>query len=437
MIDWNPPPVPRKSQPSTATHQPPSLLRARFVVPIRRVPIEDGDVVVEGERIAAVGAWRWMRRRFSGHITDLGDSILLPGFINAHCHLDYTGMAGLFPPPKSFCAWIKSLTTEKSCWTGSDFAESWLVGAKMLLRSGTTTVLDVEAFPELLPDLWPTTPLRVISFLEMTGVRSRREPEAILAEAVERIESLPASRCGAGLSPHAPYSTTPGLIKHVGTIARRRKWRVVTHVAESATEFQMFKHGRGEMFDCLLRSRRDMSDCGGISPAQHLAKNGLLGPNLFAIHVNHLAHGDAALLARKRVSVVHCPRSHDYFGHERFPLRTLAKAGVNLCLGTDSLATVRKRPHQKVELNMFDEMRTFAAKHPGVIPRRILQMATVNGARALALAGRAGELVRGANADCIVLPCPRKVADIFEVVLHHTGDASASMIAGQWAIAPN
>ena len=426
--------MPIRVQPSSILHPPSSIFRARIVVPIRRAPIEDGAVVIAGQGIAAVGRWRSIRRRFSGPVTDLGDSVLLPGLINAHCHLDYTGMAGLFPPSKSFCDWIKSITTEKSDWTYSDFAKSWLDGAKMLLRTGTTTVADIEAVPQLLPDLWHATPLRVISFLEMTGVRSRREPEAILAEALGKIESLPPGRCAAGLSPHAPYSTTPGLLRHAAAIARRRRWRIVMHVAESATEFEMFKHGRGEMFDWLARSQRDMSDCGRLSPVQHLAKIRLLGPNLLAVHVNYLAPGDAELLARKRVSVVHCPRSHDYFRHEAFPRRTLAKAGVNICLGTDSLATVRKHPRPQLELNMFLEMRAFAVKHPGVPAKQILQMATANGARALGLAGKAGELVRGANADLIALPCHRKVGDIFEAVVHHAGDVSASMISGRWVI---
>jgi len=403
---------------------------------MRRAPLEDGAVVIAGDRIAAVGRWRSIRRRFAGSTADLGDAVLLPGLINAHCHLDYTGMAGMFPPTKSFCDWIKSITTEKSCWTCSDFARSWLDGAKMLLRAGTTTVADIEAAPQLLPDCWLATPLRVLSFLEMTGVRSRREPKAILTEAVEKIEALPSGRNAAGLSPHAPYSTTPDLLKHTAVIARRKRWRIVTHLAESATEFEMFKHGRGEMFDWLKRNQRDMSDCGEHSPVQHIAKTGLLAANLLAVHVNYLAAGDAELLARKRVSVVHCPRSHDYFRHEAFPRRTLAKAGANLCLGTDSLATVRKHPRSQLELNLFLEMRAFAVKHPGVRPKQILQMTTVNSARALGLSGKVGELVCGANADLIALPCPRKIGDSFESILHHTGDVSASMIAGQWALAP-
>src|SRR6266516_1763479 len=119
----------------------------------------------------------------------------------------------------------------------------------MLLRSGTTTVGDIEALPELLPEVWDATPLRVISFLEMTGVRSRRDPELILQDALARIEALPHRRCAAALSPHAPYSTPPRLLRLAAAAARQRKLRVATHVAESATEFEMFRHGRGEMFD--------------------------------------------------------------------------------------------------------------------------------------------------------------------------------------------
>ena len=85
----------------------------------------------------------------------------MPGLINAHCHLDYTHMAGLFPPRKSFCDWIKLITTEKGLWTRSDFVKSWIEGADMLVHSGTTTVADIEALPELLPEVWNATPLRV------------------------------------------------------------------------------------------------------------------------------------------------------------------------------------------------------------------------------------------------------------------------------------
>lgn len=406
------------------------------MLPLSRPPIADGAVAIAGDRIVAVGRWRSLRNRFSGPVTDLGDAVLLPGLVNAHCHLDYTNMAGLFPPRKSFCDWVKLITTEKAHWTYSDFAKSWLDGARMLLRSGTTTVGDIETVPELLPDVWDATPLRVLSFLEMTGVRSRRAPELILREAVERIESLSHARCTAALSPHAPYSTPARLLGLTAATARHCKLRVATHVAESATEFEMFRHARGEMFDWLARNEREMSDSGGVSPVQHLARQGALGPHLLAVHVNHLARGDAALLAKEKVSVVHCPRSHDYFKHQEFPFRALTKAGVNVCLGTDSLATVRDQPKRNLELNLFHEMRAFASAQPRVAPDTILQLVTLNAALALGLRGKVGALRHGAFADLIALPHSGKLPKAAEAVVQHTGPIAASMIAGRWAIAP-
>ena len=417
------------------------ILRARTVLPLSRPPIADGAVAISGNRIAAVGSWKNFTQhaaRGTHHdVLDLGEVILLPGLVNAHCHLDYTGMTGEFLPPKSFTDWIKLITTAKGSWTFSDFAQSWLDGAQMLLRSGTTTVADFESVPELLPEAWSATPLRVFSLLEMTGVKSRREPRAILDVAVEKIASLGrTSRNAAGLAPHAPYSTMPELLRLTAETARRRGWLLSTHAAESVEEFEMFQNSRGVMFDWLARNQRDNSDCGLGSPVAHLARNDMLGENLTVIHANLLAPGDAELLGRHRVHVVHCPRSHDYFSHPPFPRRQLADAGVNLCLGTDSLATVRKTKHQKLELNLFEEMRRFAAADKNVSPVEILRMATVNGAKSLGMAGQIGELSENACADLIAIPFAGKNADICDAVLHHASTVSASMIDGQWAIAP-
>ena len=324
----------------------------------------------------------------------------------------------------------------KSNWGYSDYVRSWLNGAQMLVRTGTTTVADIESVPDLLPEVWDATPLRVFSFLEMTGIRARRTPEEILHEAVEKMESLSHPRCSAALSPHAPYSTLPGLLRLSAEPARARGWRLCTHVAESEQEFEMFLHARGAMHDWLQRNARDMSDCGLGSPVQHLDRNRMLGENLLAVHVNVLARGDAELLGKNHVHVLHCPRSHEYFRHPPFQRQCLANAGANLCLGTDSLATVRPVGRQKLELNLFEEMQTLAAREPDLSPMEILRLATVNGARALGLAGQIGELSENSLADLIVLPARTKAGDAAAAVLAHTGAVMAAMIDGQWVIRP-
>lgn len=414
------------------------ILRARAILPVAEPPIENGAIRLDGRRIAEIGPWKnFAARAGHGQLHDLGDVILLPGLINAHCHLDYTDMAGRVPPQKSFVNWIKLITTAKAEWSYTEFAQSWLRGARMLLESGTTTVADMEAVPELLPEVWAATPLRVVSFLEMTGVKSRRDPALILHQAAEIIRSLPSGRCRAGLSPHAPYSTVPELLRLSAVAARDQKWPVCIHVAESQEEHDMFVHARGEMYEWLRRNERDMTDCGRGTPVEHLEYNGLLAGNLIAVHANYLANTDVALFGKRRVSVAHCPRSHAYFQHGAFPFRELSRAKVNVCLGTDSLATVYKKRSETVELNMFDEMREFSAAHPRVAPKTIVNLATVNGARALGLAGEAGQLTPGAFADLIAVPYAGTLADTYAPVVHHHGKVMASMIDGEWAIAPS
>ena len=412
------------------------ILRAKIVLPVTAPPIEDGAVFVDGNKISAVAPWKDLRPHLRKKVSDLGEVILLPGLVNAHCHLDYTDMAGELAPPKTFTDWIAAITAAKGAWSFSEFAQSWLHGAHQLLQTGATTVADFENAPELLPEVWDATPLRVFSFLEMTGVKSRRAPREILREAAAKIDSLHHPRNRAWLAPHAPYSTVPELLQRTARIARKRSWRVSIHVAESAQEFEMFQHARGEMHDWLKRNERDSSDCGQGSPVAHLARQKLLGENVLAIHVNCLARGDATLLAKNRTSVVHCPRSHDYFKHPPFERARLAKAGVNICLGTDSLATVRKNEKQKPELDMFAEMRALAGSDKTISPSEILKLATINSARALGLAGKAGELSPGAFADLITVPFAGTISRVHEALLEHSGNVAASLIQGRWVIPP-
>jgi cytosine/adenosine deaminase-related metal-dependent hydrolase len=391
-------------------------------------------------------------------------------------------MLGKIPPPRRFADWIKSLVALKATWTTEDYARSWRAGAEMLQASGTTTVADVEAVPVLLPGAWADTRLRVISFREIIHLKAAEATEMVERAATELAEiatdalaepqrptgcsataqasafpsatwergSLHAVPLGfappsytspfrpdqrLGLSPHAPYTTTRDLLRGSARVARANGWRLTTHVAESREEFEMFTQAKGALYE-WLRPQRDMSDCGGITPVQHLHQLGYLGSDVLAVHVNYLGPDDAVALHTSQTHVVHCPRSHAYFGHATFPYDTLAGAGVNVCLGTDSLVTVRAAQSSGVRLDLFAEMRTFARRFPHVPTETILRMVTVNPAAALGITGAVGELRPGALADVIAIPYKGSAADAHDATVQHEGNVSASMIGGQWAVAP-
>ena len=436
---------------------PVTIARARIVLPISRPPIEDGAVTLSGERIVGVSRWSEVPVADRENVVDLGEAILLPGLINAHCHLDYTDMVGQIPPPRMFSDWIKAIVALKGAWSYADFAQSWLRGARMLLRTGTTTVADVEAVPELIPEMWNATPLRVISFRELISLKSRFAVGELVDTAAREWAALPSGGTSppsthsaeslgtsleprhisrVGLSPHAPYSTTAELLQLAARTARKHHWRLTTHVAESEQEFEMFMYGQGQLHD-WLQSQRDMSDCGRGSPVQHLERCGYLSEDLLAVHTNYLWRDDAALLATRKVSVVHCPHSHAYFRHLLFPYAELAAAGINVCLGTDSLASTLSSRREHPELNLFSEMQAFATQRPEVSPAMILRMATINGAAALGQSGAVGELSPNALADLIVLPFAGKLEEAEAAAVHHDGNVAAAMINGHWVVRPS
>jgi cytosine/adenosine deaminase-related metal-dependent hydrolase len=411
------------------------IVRARVVLPILGPPLENGALELSRGGIRALTRWpaAALRRQ---QVIDLGESALFPGLINAHCHLDYTDMAGLIPPGRSFTDWIQSITTLKQSWEPAEFKRSWLRGADMLLRHGCTTVLDIEAVPALLKRLRRRTPLRIVSCLELIHVRGPREPKAVVDAAAALIRSLATRRRPLGLSPHAPYSASPKVLRLAAGVARREGWPLTIHAAESAEEYAMFTAAHGELYEWLKRNGRDMSDCGLGSPVEHLHRCGVLGRNLLLAHLNYLAPGDAARLGAHGVSVVHCPRSHAYFRHRRFPLSELAASGIGLCVGTDSLATVRQPPRSRVQLDLFAEMRALRDAHHGLCPESILQMVTINPARALGWSGLLGHLAPGTRADLVAIPFTGRTSRVYDSLLEHEGEVSHVMIDGRWEHGP-
>jgi aminodeoxyfutalosine deaminase len=412
------------------------ILRARLVLTQADTWIESGAVIIRQGRIVAVGRCPAEISTAQGDVVDLGEVVLCPGLINTHCHLDFTHMAGQLAPTATFPEWIQSLLHLRSSWSDDDVAASWLDGARSLLAHGVTTVADHETYPHLLKLLLPQTPLRVYSFIELVDLRSGPHLAMKVQAACEQARSLQAVAGWRGLAPHAPYTTTGPFIQQIAAACRTQGWRLSVHAAESESEYSMFMRQRGPMHDWLKR-QRDMSDCGQGSPLRYLANAQLLGEDCLVVHANYAGTHDAHLLARKRVSVAHCPQSHAYFGHRPFRAQMMAAAGVNLCLGTDSLASTLVPRGTRPQLSLINEIRLFRSKHASFSPQSVFAMATINGAKALGLDSCLGRLLPGYWADLIAIGYDGPASSAVEAILHYEGRVSASMIDGRWIIAPN
>jgi len=397
------------------------ILRAKMVLPIVGPPIEDGAVAVAGEQIVAVGPAQEVCAAHTGEVRDLGAVVLLPGLINAHCHLDYTCLRGEVTWRGSFVDWLLHLVAAKKLHTDQDYAGAVERGAQELVQFGTTTVVNIAAFPAVV-DLIPPLPLRIYWCFEMIDLKRDQSPEEIVRSVEQLIDERPALAGRYGFSPHAPYTASAGLYLLAGRAAQARGVPLTTHVAESQEEDDMIRRGTGKMYDYFTLAGRDMTDCKRVGPLQLLDEAGVLGPQCLAVHANALTPLDMQLLHKTGTHVVHCPKSHRYFNRGTPVLSALWELGVNICLGTDSLAS-------NDSLNMFAEMQTLAQVYPRLPADKILEMATVAGARALRQSDTLGKLTVGATADLIAVRMTEP--DPYEAVVFADQPVTFSMIGGK------
>src|SRR4030095_15406460 len=182
------------------------IIRARIVITMDGPPIENGAVAISGNQIIDVGTFPKVSARHRGKkIVDLGEKALLPGFINAHCHLDYTCLRGKIPPQKTFTDWIRAINAEKAKLSREDYLASINEGFAEAKRFGTTTVANLTAFPELIPQI--QAPVRTWWFAELIDVRSPERANEIIDLAIESLKSA----SNWGLSPHAPFTASRDL----------------------------------------------------------------------------------------------------------------------------------------------------------------------------------------------------------------------------------
>jgi aminodeoxyfutalosine deaminase len=394
------------------------IIRARIVVTMDGPPIENGAVAISGNRIVDAGKFLEISARHSGEVVDLGDQALLPGLINAHCHLDYTCLRGKIPPTKSFTDWIRAINAAKAKLSEQDYLASITKGFTEAKRFGTTTIANLTALPELIPQIDP--PIRTWWFAELIDVRDPNRANGLVDRAIGALKRARDSGGAIGLAPHALFTASGNLYRRCEEIAGRDDVLLTTHLAESREEMSMFRDESGPLYEFMKSIGRSMDDCGQGTPLQRFLtardssttlRSARNDNDWLVAHLNELTKSDFELLGKSNMQfhVVHSPRSHDYFAHSAFAFERLRDLGFNICLGTDSLAS-------NENLSLFAEMRAFQRGEPAVSPKEALEMVTVNGGRALGRPQTLGRIRANYFADLVAIPCSG-TADVFEEIL--------------------
>ncbi len=389
-------------------------LTARWVFPVAGPPLANGVLTVREGTIAGV-------ERHGRAEIDLGNAAILPGLVNAHTHLDLSGMRGLAPPSPDFTGWLRQVIAHRRARTPEQVQADVRAGLAECIRTGTTLVGDISGDGGSSYKSLVTSGIRAVIFRELLGLPRERAEQAIAAG--ERwLSTFKANdMVRPGLSPHAPYSAHPLLHAWATATCEEQDLPFTSHLGESREEIELMKNHTGPFVEFLRELGVWDPDALDLELMDycHICERAPI--KLFA----HANFADPIVLDATESSIAYCPRTHAAFGHPPHPFREFLARGVRVALGTDSLAS-------NPDLDLLAEAR-FLRQQTDVAGETILDMATLSGAAALGWADVTGSLEPGKSADLIVVPLPdQDAADPHDLVLVSELPVSRVMCRGQW-----
>lgn len=339
-----------------------------------------GAILIENGEIVAAGAVTEIGECPGADRLELPDSVVLPGLVNAHAHLDLTHI-GPLPHGNDFAAWLDRILDERRAVSDDGIRQSVLKGASLSIEGGTVLVGDISGAWSLEPiHALRESALAGVSYLEVFGIG---ENQSRAAERLREIVSGIALEEGGvrlGVSPHAPY--TCGIELYEAAI--RVGLPIATHLAESLEELQFTATGDGAFANLLKKiGVWDQSIAGHSCHPVKLLGDQFAHVPLIAAHLNYVDDDCIEQMAQMPITVAYCPRASAYFGHphqEHAPhrYRDMLSAGINVALGTDSIVCLDTADR----ISVLDDMR-FLHRRDGTDPTTLLQMATINGAKGL------------------------------------------------------
>ncbi|HXY67977.1 MAG TPA: amidohydrolase family protein [Gemmatimonadales bacterium] len=403
-------------------------MSARWVLPVGGPPVADGAVLVGADgRIAAVGPEAAVPRPAGAAALALGDAALLPGLVDAHCHLELTALRGLVRD-LPFPAWLQTVRALKRALDPEALRASTRWGVLEGFAAGITTFGDTGSGQQVAPAL-AALGGRGVAYHEVYGPDPAQCAEVVagLERALDELAPCASDRVTVGLAPHAPYTVSEPLLAAVTAVAATRGLKTAMHVAESREERELVEEARGPFADDL-RARGIRVDARGMTIVRWLERVGFLARRPLLIHCVTAGADDFRIARRLGATAVHCPWSNAVLGHGRADLRAMRGAGLAVGLGTDSVAAGGR-------LDLFAEAR-LAATGVALAPREMLRLMTADGAAALGLAD-AGTLTPGAWGDLAAVdlsgPAFAAARDVEEAVAWGAtaSDVTLAAVAGR------
>jgi cytosine/adenosine deaminase-related metal-dependent hydrolase len=388
----------------------PSSITASWILPIADDPIRNGSVVIGDGRVAAV------ERGAADGAVDLGHVAVLPALVNAHTHLELSYLHGRIAPRERFLDWIGDLMAARREFPDAadprivDAARRALAAAR---ASGTGLFGDVSNTLVTVP-LLAGAEVAAQVFYELLGFNAA-DPEGRVAAARAQVNALGPQdgQIRVSLAPHAPYSVSPALFSAIRRDLDASPGRVSTvHLGESPEEVEFLKRGTGAWRTMLeqLGVWTDEWRPPGVSPVAYLSDLGFLDRCVLAVHGVQFDGEDLSRLSTLGMTVVSCPRSNIYVGVGAPPLEAFYAMDVDVAFGTDSLASAP-------DLNLFSELAEARRLAPRVPARKLLESATLVGARALGFERELGTIEAGKRASLIAVRVPEGVTDVEEYLV--------------------
>lgn len=345
--------------------------------------IERHNIYIEKDTITGIDK---KPDRFKSEKTIEGtDRLVIPGLINAHTH-SYMAPLRNIADDMPFFDWLKNgVEPVENRMSGEDAYWGAMLAIAEMIRCGTTTFNDMQMHIHNTTRAVKETGIRAVISRGLVGDRYDRE-DVRIREAFEEMADGEGTngRLTFMLGPHAPYSAGFDYLRGVADIAKEKGLGIHIHLAESQFEIDSLKKEQG------------------LSPIEYADKAGCFDVPCIAAHCVRVSESDISLMAKKNVSVVTNPASNMKLGNGFAPVPEMMAAGINICIGTDGAASNNT-------LNIFHELSLLTLIHKGthdtpvcVSATEALDMATVNGAKALGL-GKVGAVKEGYKADLAIL----------------------------------